>query len=125
MAKGTYWQRGESIDYVNSGDTKIDANTVILYGSRLGIAGADIPAGEKGTLLVEGVYELPKDYGDSGKAITAGQEVQWDNSNSYIKAAVAQVVAEGAVTTEASPVHGYAVAAAASTDKTVLVKINA
>ena len=54
MAKGTYWQRGESIDYVNSGDTKIDANTVILYGSRIGIAGADIPAGEKGSLLVEG-----------------------------------------------------------------------
>ena len=43
MAKGTYWQRGESIDYVNSGDTKIDANTVILYGSRLGIAGATGP----------------------------------------------------------------------------------
>ena len=125
MAKGAYWQRGDAIDYVNSGGTKIDANTVILYGSRLAIAGADIPAGEKGALLVEGVYELPKDYADSGKAISAGDEVYWDNGNSCIKKAVAQVVAEGAVTTEASAVHGFAVAAAASADQTVLVKINA
>ena len=80
--------------------------------------------GEKGALVVEGVFELPKDYGDSGKAITAGQEVYWDDDNSCIKAAVAQVVTEGAVTTEASAVHGFAVAAALTTDKTVLVKIN-
>lgn len=125
MAKGTYWQRGESIDYTNSGDTTLAANTVVLYGSRLGIVAADIPAGKTGALLVEGVYELPKEYADSGKALTAGQEVQWDNSNSYIKAAVAQVVAEGAVTTEASAVHGFVVAAAASAAQKVLVKINA
>lgn len=129
MAKGAYWQRGEAIDYVNSGDTTIAANTVILYGSRLGIAGADIPAGETGSLLVEGVYELPKEYAASDKAITAGAEVYWDNSNSCIKKAVAQEIGTGGdagkVTTEASPVHGFAVAAAASADQTVLVKINA
>ena len=72
-----------------------------------------------------GVFELPKDYGDSGKALTAGQEVYWDSVNSCIKAAVAQVVAEGAVTTEASAVHGFAVKAALTTDQTCLVKINA
>ena len=68
---------------------------------------------------------MPKDYGDSGKALTAGQEVYWDNTNSVIKAAVAQVVAEGAVTTEASAVNGFVVAAAATTDQKCLVKINA
>lgn len=125
MAKGAYWQRGEAIDYANSGDTKIAANTVVLYGSRLGIVGADIPAGETGSLLVEGVYELPKDYAASDKAITAGAEVYWDNDNSCIKKATAQTVAEGLVTAAASPVHGFAVAAAASADQTVLVKINA
>ena len=71
------------------------------------------------------MFELPKDYGDSGKALTAGQEVYWDNGNSCIKAAVAQVVTEGAVTTEASAVHGFVVAAALTTDQTCLVKINA
>lgn len=125
MAKASYWQRGESIDYTNSGDSKIEANTVILFGSRIGIAGTDIAAGETGSLIVSGVFELPKDYAASDKAITAGADVYWDNSNSCIKAAVAQVVAEGAVTTEASAVHGFAVAAAASADQTVLVKINA
>ena len=129
MATGTYWQRGEAIDYTNGTGSKISANTVILLGSRLAIAGADIEDGETGALIVSGVFELPKEYADSGKAITAGQEVQWDDSNSYIKAAVAQVVGTGGdagkVTTEASPVHGYAVAAAASADRTVLVKINA
>ena len=129
MANATYWQRGESVDYTNGSGAKISANTVILFGSRLGIAGTDIEDGETGSLIVSGVFELPKEYADSGKALTAGQEVQWDDSNSYIKAAVAQVVGTGGdagkVTTEASPVHGFAVAAAASADRTVLVKINA
>lgn len=125
MAKAAFWQRGESLDYTNSGDTKIEANTIMLYGSRLAVVGCDIAPGETGSLHVTGVFELPKDYGDSGKALTAGQEVYWDSVNSCIKAAVAQVVAEGAVTTEASAVHGFAVKAALTTDRTCLVKINA
>lgn len=124
MATAKFWQNGGHLDYVNSTGSDIEANTVILYGSRIAVAGGDIPNGAKGALIVEGVFELPKDYGDSGKAITAGQEVYWDDDNSCIKAAVAQVVTEGAVTTEASAVHGFAVAAALTTDKTVLVKIN-
>ena len=125
MASAAFWQRGESLDYKNTGDTKIAANTIMLYGSRLAVGGCDIAPGEVGSLHVTGVFEMPKDYGDSGKALTAGQEVYWDSVNSCIKAAVAQVVAEGAVTTEASAVHGFAVAAAATTDQTVLVSINA
>lgn len=114
MATAEFWQRGETLDYTNSGNTKIAAGTIILFGSRIGVAGGDIPAGETGSLHVNGVFEMPKEYGDSGKALTAGQEVQWDNTNSYIKAAA-----------DSSPVHGYVVAAALTTDKTCLVKINA
>lgn len=125
MAKAAFWQRGESLDYKNTGDTKIDANTIVLYGSRLGVIGCDIAPGEVGSLHVAGVFELPKDYGDSGKALTAGQEVYWDSVNGCIKAAVAQVVAEGLVTTEASAVHGFVVQAALTTDQTCLVSINA
>lgn len=125
MASANFYQRGESIDYTNSGDSKIVAGTIVLIGTRVGVAAGDIAAGATGALHVEGVFEAPKEYAASDKALTLGQAVQWDNSNSYFKAAVAQVVAEGAVTTEASPVNGYVVKAAASADQTVLVKINA
>lgn len=125
MAKGKFWQNGEALDYLNSSGAKIEANTIVQIGKRIGIAGADIPNGEVGAVIVKGVFELPKDYGDSGKALTLGQEVYWDNANSCIKAAVAQVVTEGAVTTEASAVNGYVVKAALTTDQTVLVSINA
>lgn len=129
MAKAKFWQKGESIDYVNGTGSKIDANTIILYGSRLAVAGCDIADGEKGSLYVSGVFEMPKDYGDSGKALTAGQEVYWDNDNSCIKAAVAMVIGTGGdagkVTTEPSAVNGFVVAAALTTDQKCLVKINA
>lgn len=125
MAKATYWQRGDALDYTNGGSAKIEANEVIVFGTKIGVAGTDIAVGELGSLIISGIFEMPKDYGDSGKALTAGQEVYWDAVNGCIKAAVAQVVAEGAVTTEASAVHGFAVAAAASADQTALIKINA
>ena len=121
----TYYQRGEALDYTNGSGAKINAGDVVVFGARIGIAGCDMADGETGTIHVEGVFELPKDYGDSDKALTAGQAVYWDAVNSCIKAAVAQVVAEGLVTTQASAVNGYAVAAALTTDKTVLVRINA
>lgn len=125
MATATFYQRGESIDYTNSGASKISAGTIVLIGARVGVAAGDIAAGATGALHVEGIFEVPKEYADSGKAFTLGQAVYWDNTNSIFKAAVAQVVAEGAVTTEASAINGYVVAAAASAAKTALVKINA
>ena len=125
MASATYLQRGESIDYTNSGDSKINAGTIVKIGDLIGIAAGDIAAGAKGALHIEGIYKAPKEYAASDKALTLGQAVQWDNSNSYFKAATAQVVAEGLVTAAASPIHGHVVAAAASADQTVLVKLNA
>ena len=125
MATANFYQRGESLDYTNSGDTKINAGTIILYGTKIGIAGCDIAPGETGSIHVEGVFEMPKDYAASDKALSAGDAVYWDNSNSVIKKATAQTVAEGLVTAAASAVHGYAVAAAASNAQTALIKINA
>lgn len=37
--KAAYWQRGEALDYKNTGTEKIEANTVIVLGSRIGVAG--------------------------------------------------------------------------------------
>ena len=38
MGKAAYWQRGEAIDFKNETGSKIEANTVITLGSRIGIA---------------------------------------------------------------------------------------
>lgn len=110
MAKASYWQRGDAIDFTNGTGSKIDANTIVLLGARIGVAGTDIEAGETGSLIVSGVFELPKATG----AITAGAVVYWDATNSNIT-----------TTSTNNTAAGFAVAAAASADTAVLVKINA
>ena len=37
MAKAAYWQRGESLDYLNKTNAVIEANTIIALGTRIGI----------------------------------------------------------------------------------------
>ena len=111
MASAAFWQRGESLDYKNTGSAKIDANTIVLYGARLGVVGCDIAPGEVGSLHVTGVFELPK---ASSTAITAGAEVYWDATNSVIT-----------TTSTNNTLVGFAAQAALADDATVLVKINA
>ena len=56
MAKAKYWHKGNSIDYVNNTDAIIEANTVVVIGSHIGMAGTDIAPGETGSLVMEGVW---------------------------------------------------------------------
>ncbi len=58
--KAVYWQRGESLDYVNSGDSVIEANTIIDLGTRIAVAGTSINPDEKGSIHVTGVYRMDK-----------------------------------------------------------------
>ena len=111
MALASFWQKGERIDYVNGTGAKISANTIIPYGSRIAIAGADIADGEKGALYVEGVFKMPK-YDST--AINAGVDVYWDDTNGGITT----------TSTDNTPA-GFAAAAAAAADEIILVKINA
>ena len=60
MASATYFQRGEALDYTNTGSDKITVGTVIKIGTRIGIAGDDINPKATGTLHVAGVYEFKK-----------------------------------------------------------------
>ena len=60
MATGTFWQRGEAIDYTTASGSKIEANEIVVLGSRIGIAGTEMANGETGSLHVFGVFELPK-----------------------------------------------------------------
>lgn len=105
-----YFQRGESLDYTNGTNAKIEAGDVVVFGTKIGVAGCDIAPGAVGSIHVEGVFAFAKATG----AITAGAAVYWDATNAKITT----------TSTDNTPA-GYAVAAAASADATVLVKINA
>lgn len=105
MAKATYWQRGESLDYVNSGETVIEANTIVALGTRIGVIGTDINPKERGSIHVTGVFEIAK----TGGEIAMGAAVYFDGTG---------------ITTETSGTPaGYAAADAGADDATVLVKL--
>lgn len=120
MAKANYWQRGESLDLKNLGNTTIEAGTIIVYGARLGVAGGDILPGELGSIHVEGVYYLPK---KDDTAIDAGTQLYW-NPDADAPGVTASAD-DGEETPTAYVRAGYAAQAAAAGDSTVLVKINA
>ncbi|MGP7817765.1 DUF2190 family protein [Niallia sp. 01092] len=73
----SYVQRGESIDFINSGSTLIKANDVVPLTTRIGIAGCDIPVGAVGSVNVIGVYDIPA---VTTEAFAAGQTVYWKNN---------------------------------------------
>lgn len=60
MGKAVYWQNGESLDYRNTTDERIEAGTILPVGTRLGVAACSIAPGETGTVAMEGVFECQK-----------------------------------------------------------------
>lgn len=105
--KATYWQRGESLDYVNSGSTVIEANSIIDLGTRIGIAGTSINPNEKGSVHVVGIYQFTKK--DTG-VIALGTAVYY--SEDGITA-----------TADGNTPAGYATEASAAGASTILVKL--
>lgn len=55
-----YWQKGEVLDYKASAAVK--NGEVVSLGTRIGVAGEDIAAGETGHLHVVGVFEMEKGH---------------------------------------------------------------
>lgn len=107
MSKATYFQRGESLDYLNATTEKIEAFSVIEVVSRIGVAGDDIGAGEIGAVAVSGVFEIPK---TDVTAIPMGTLVFYDGT--------------GITATETGNTPaGYAAAEAAAGDKSIIVKL--
>jgi len=96
-----YWQKGEVLDYKASAAVK--NGEVVSLGTRIGVAGEDIAAGETGHLHVVGVFEMEKATG----AMTMGAAVYYDEADKKMNNIPA----------------GYAAAPAASGDETVLVKL--
>lgn len=107
MSKAAYWQRGESLDYVNDTTAVIEANTIIPIEGRIGVAGTSINPGEKGSLHVTGVYEIAK----TGTAeIKMGAAVYYDGT--------------GITDAESGNTPaGYAAQKAAADDTVILVKL--
>lgn len=107
MSKAIYYQKGETIDYINTTDGIIEANTIIAIGKRIGIAGTNIAPNEKGSLAVEGVYIIQK---TSSSDIEIGTQVYFDG--------------EGITETETEISAGYIIKTSKANDKMAYVKIN-
>ncbi len=104
--KAVYWQRGESLDYINSGNSVIEANTIIDLGTRIAVAGTSINPGEKGSVHVTGVYRIDKKDEDE---ISFGTAVYFAES--------------GITATKSGTPAGYAAEQSAAGTETILVKL--
>lgn len=116
MSKAAYWQRGESLDYVNRTAAVIEANTIIPIEGRIGVAGTSINPGERGSLHVTGVYEIEK---TGTAAIGMGAAVYFDGTGITDAVDNGKTGSEKAGYTPA----GYAAQAAAAEDTVILVKL--
>lgn len=76
-----YKQPGKSMEYTNAGSA-IASGAIVPLVDRCGVAVADIAASTgKGTLMLEGIFELPKD-GD--EAFSQGDELYHDASDGTV-----------------------------------------
>jgi predicted RecA/RadA family phage recombinase len=100
-----------SWEYINAGEDTIASGAVVDLATQIGIANADILAGETGVLDTQGIFELPK---DDNLAIDQGDLVYWDATNSWVDK-----------TSTAQTYVGIAVKDSAQTETTVQVDINA
>ena len=114
MSKATYWQRGETLDYKNTGTETIEANTVISFGRHIGVAGTDILPGEVGAIHVTGVFEMPK-------AVT--EEIQMGETVYFNGDGITNVENDGETQPTSYPIAGYAVQAATAEDTLIYVKL--
>lgn len=105
--KAVYYQRGETIDFLNNTGADIAANDVVTLTSRIGIAATSIPVGHKGAVNVMGVYNLPA---ETTVAFTVGQKVYL--ANDVVTATTGDVFV------------GYVVEPKAQANATALVKID-
>ena len=83
---------------------------VVVFGTRIGIAGTTIPVGSTGSIHMVGVFKIPK---KDGEAIEKGAIVYYSEDGLTAIAAEEQSV----------PVAGYAVDTSVAASKTVTVKL--
>lgn len=82
MAKATYIQKGEKLNYTNATLAKIAAGDIVVIGSKVAVAACDIEVGQLGSVTMNGVFEFPI----TTLAVNMGEKVYWnDTSNSVTK----------------------------------------
>jgi predicted RecA/RadA family phage recombinase len=108
MAKN-YQGEGDVLDFT-AGATPVVSGAAVLMGARLGIALADIPALETGSVAVTGVWSVQKAAG----AVAQGALVYWD-----------QAAEQLTTVDEGNTLAGFAAAPAAAGAADVRIKINA
>lgn len=89
----------------------VTSGSVVLIGSRIGVAVADIAANDTGSVQVVGVFNVAKLSTDN---MTQGALVYWDNTNKRLT-----------TTASGNTLAGFAFDAAGAGTTTVNVKINA
>lgn len=105
-----YIQRGESLDYKNETASQIEAGEVVVFGTRIGIAGTTIPVGSTGSIHMVGVFKMPK---KDGEAIEKGATVY------HAEDGLTAVAAEE----QNQIIVGYAVDTSTAESKTVTIKL--
>jgi predicted RecA/RadA family phage recombinase len=105
--KAEFVYKGDNLDFVNGTGSDIAAGDVIKLQSRIGIAGTDIPDGTKGSVVMEGVFKLPKKDAD---AVAMGTAVYWSDDGITIAS-------------EGNTAAGYAAEASAAGASTMEVKL--
>ena len=91
--EATRVMEGDMVNYTPA--TAVAAGTVVVQGSMIGIAAADIEALVQGALATSGVFEFVKITGDSG--LTVGAIAYWDDSGKVATSTVGSNVYLGKV----------------------------
>lgn len=108
MAKAQFVYEGIGIDHTPS--AAVSAGDVVVLGDQVAVARLDIAASALGTLYTTGVYDVVKEA--TTDTFLANQPVYWDAANERADP-------------EKGILMGFALAAAAATDTTVRVKLEA
>lgn len=87
-----YVQRGDNIDFVAADGAEY--MQVVPLGSRIGIALENIEPGGTGSVTIVGAFSLPA---VTGKELTAGSQVYWDDTNGNITDTAANNIPAGYV----------------------------
>ena len=106
-----HFQPGKVLDWTNGSGKDVVSGELVTIGTLAGVALVDIPNTATGSVQIEEVFILPK---NASEAITAGAVV-------YIDADTNEITATSTDNTRV----GVAAYAAAASDATVKVKLNA
>jgi len=108
-------------NYIECGDVvpvvaaaAITSGQGLKVGALLGVAAGSAAIGEKVSVILEGVFSLPKRTHASSAAMAQGSAVYWDDTAKVI---------DNTSNTGANILAGYAFLAAASLDATVQVRL--